>query len=544
MQIHVWNSNVFRAGKVERGLRPNDAEPRLAVSRTIPRSGSATDTPRCRKKRKVHARTGARMADLPCQSTSGRRMPLSEDTALLVRQPDSSLDTLRTKCVYVLSVVKDDREPFGPDWFYDGIPARLGHAHCVDLASIALMISSQYEMRWPGVTLTACLTALHQALGTLREHMARRAHCREVDDATLQTVALLAPFEANKGEHNLLIPAHIDGLVTFLTGRAQPWGETSRQIMDYFCCDMMVYSVVKGTASPLETLSVWRAPQNSNFLDTNSRLRAVRVELCIRLPRLVALVRATREETSKGELCSPVAAHALFEQAIVAAQAVLDVRDEQAEREAMQSLKIISTSNPRIASFNTRSYVFQDAQHWDSLAAYWQTRTCALRLSCALAYIATSKTAATAALLEAYTQSGISPAAKTEMQLVITSRHLLRSAQFASTLRRTKRQRVHAQGLIHLWGACRDLARAIVDDAVDIPHAARLKTLRDFLLDATTMSLKIPRDFIGDSDMDDAAELFVGGPIRGAYARLYGWTGRREHQRDEPPSSTGRCFPY
>jgi hypothetical protein len=540
MQVHVWNSNVFRAGKVERGARANGAEPRLDLGRTLLRHDSVVDTSRYRKKRKIHARMSAWAADPPCQSTSGRRTPLSDEAIPLVRQPNSPLDTLRNRCVHVLSMVKADREPFGPDWFYDGIPARLGHAPCVDLASIALMMSSQYEMRWPGVTLAACLTALHQALSTLREHMAARAHCRQVDDATLQTVALLAPFEANKGEHNLLIPAHIDGLITFLAGRAQPRGETSRQIMDYFCCDMMVYSVVKGTASPLETLSVWKAPPNSNVPDMYSRLRAVRVELCIRLPRLVALVRAAREEISKGELCSPVAAHALSEQAIAAAEALLDVRDDLAEREAMQSLTIISTSHPRIASFCARSYVFQDAQHWDSLAAYWHARTCALRLSCVLAYIATSKTAVAAALLEAYTQSGISPAAKTEMQLMITTRHLLRSAQFASSLRRTKRQRVHAQGLIHLWGACRDLTEIVVDSAVDIPQAAQLKTLRDFLIDATIMSLKIPRDFLGDSDMDDAAELFVGGPIRGAYARLYGWIGLRKLRRDEPSLSTGQ----
>jgi len=96
--------------------------------------------------------------------------------------------------------------------------------------------------------------------------------------------------------------------------------------------------------------------------------------------------------------------------------------------------------------------------------------------------------------------------------------YLLMSAEFSQSLRRQVRQRLRTQSMIVLWGA---LQRETADVGEGME---RSPLLRPWLIECTTKALKALPGFLTSTDMDEAADVFVGGPVVGKLARLWGPT--------------------
>ncbi|KAK5707463.1 hypothetical protein LTR17_020700 [Elasticomyces elasticus] len=301
----------------------------------------------------------------------------------------------------------------------------------------------------------------------------------------MQSVVLLSAVEAEKGDSNLLNASHVEGLTFTLASRATGAPtEVSRSILDHFSFDIMTSCIARGIANPLEKLN--REHFDCRSTDPLAKLTALRIEMCIRIPRLVTLTRLVKAEHAKCD--GKIAISALHQRALTLARELYYLRDIVAEASLRRDVESGS------AWFTKR--------HWTFFTIYMGSlgagEPAALRLK---------GTIFLRSMLEA--------------EVLETGQCLLMSNNRCQSFR-PNRDRLRAQSFILLWGALPSMPKIDIEVESDQACEDRASVLRSRLLESTIQLLQAPQIFFLDTDMDEAAAMLTGGPVRGGYARLYG----------------------
>ena len=411
--------------------------------------------------------------------------------------------------------------------YYQSLPSRIGHEPCLDQTCRAYLAAAQCRAGKGGMTLRTCYAALAKSIDSLQIALREHQQPEGVRDTIIQSIALLAALEVTKGEHNLLNASHLEGIVSSLASRAKgDPTDVSRSLLSYFSCEAMTHSMVKGAASPLEALGAahYQPIGPGSPSDPIHKLNTVRIELSVRLPRLIALTRAVRlaDSGANKPAASKLAVSMLFENALALAEELYHVRDDAAERALRTDIEC-----PGTAFFRKRHFTFSSSVEWEASSMYWHVRFIVLRLC--LVLLASPRAGITDLAdiypnFECYMYQGksvFSPATL-EIEAIRLGQCLLASENIDKH-NRPRRHRLRAQSFIILWGALKDLPQIDIEHEPGPNAVDRCLTLRDRMLEYTVRALRAPQLFFTEADMDEAAEMFIGGPIRGSYARLYGW---------------------
>ncbi|KAK4898189.1 hypothetical protein LTR27_004196 [Elasticomyces elasticus] len=380
------------------------------------------------------------------------------------------------------------------------------HHKCLELTCRAYLAAT--HCRRGTVTLRSCYAALAHAIDGLQATF-EVEHSNGVSDSVMQSVVLLSAVEAEKGDSNLLNASHVEGLTFTLASRATGTPtEVSRSILDHFSFDIMTSCIARGVASPLEKLN--REHFDYRSTDPLAKLTAVRIEMCIRIPRLVALTRLVKAEHAKRD--SKVAISALHQRALTLARELYYLRDIVAEASLRRDVESGS------AWFTKRHWTFSSPSTWEAVSTYWHTRFLVLRLCQTLFFNGIVGAGEPAALR---LKGTIFLRSMLEAEVLETGQCLLMSNNRCQSFR-PNRDRLRAQSFMLLWGALPSMPKIDIEVESDQACDDRASVLRSRLLESTIQLLQAPQIFFLDTHMDEAAAMLTGGPVRGGYARLYG----------------------
>ena len=425
---------------------------------------------------------------------------------VLIHKPQSPEDafTIRT-------VVAIECEGASDAW-YAHMPSRIGHCKTVDLCINALVLGSDCVRGLPGATLSQCYLVLAQAFQSLR--LALSSQEAALSDDLLVSIAALAPVEAVLGRHSLIGHSHLEGLTALITSRPAPARDkitdVTRSILDYYYCDAFITACIRGVASPLEALdSAYYKYPDDTAVTAERKLRALANELYIRLPRLVTLVRAAQLWELKGSL----------EPALLAS-VLLRLKDDLAETELLHrvNVKNNATKSARSASLTNCYFHFQTVADYEAIVSYWEARLMLIRLCWQIHATDTSEPY----LLPLQSQI------QADVRRISSS--LLMSAEYGRTLKVRGRRRLFALSMITVWAPLGQLSAVL-------PVGKDCKSGRDWLLAKTNEAL-VGHTALTARDMDEAAELFVGGAPTGVYAQMYSKYDEREETEVIWPSTS------
>lgn len=375
------------------------------------------------------------------------------------------------------------------DYFGCVIP-RIGHSTCVDLSANALVTANDFNLGVFGVTAHTRLQAIAEAVRALRQALSHAENRVSVD--IVVSIALLSLYRAISGGPNIVNTAHLAGLTAVLTAKPDKIldSEIVQRILDYYCCDASIHASVCGIASPLETLMCAIQDTRSIYATKkHTQLRVLAIQLSIRLPRLVTLAR-------QGE-SDPYA----LAQAFSLLVELLPLKDSAAEDVLLHDVTVSKSRLEKgMCGF---SFQFKSIGDFEAAISYWHAQMSLLRLCYRLHFI-----------IALSTDSGafISPL-KTKSELQALGKNILMSAEHALMLRNTTRKRLFAHAMVTLWGAANDVPGVF---------GVEKNALRAGVLSITNAILRT-KVTMTESDMNEAAELLRGGPIRGVYAELYGY---------------------
>ncbi|KAK5699948.1 hypothetical protein LTR97_006082 [Elasticomyces elasticus] len=326
----------------------------------------------------------------------------------------------------------------------------------------------------------------------------------------MQSVVLLSAVEAEKGDSNLLNASHVEGLTFTLASRATGTPtDVSRSILDHFSFDIMTSCIARGVVSPLEKLN--REHFDYRSTDPMAKLTALRIEMCIRIPRLVTLTRAVLAEHKKRD--GKVAISMLHQRALMLARELYYLRDIVAEASLRRDVECTGS-----AWFTKRHWTFSSPSAWEAVSTYWHVRFLVLRLCQTLFFNGIVGAGEPAALR---LKGTVFLRSMLEAELLETGQCLLMSKNLCQSFR-PNRDRLRAQSFILLWGALPSMPKIDIEVESDQACEDRASVLRSRLLESTVQLLQAPQIFFLDTDMDEAAAMLTGGPVRGGYARLYG----------------------
>ncbi|KAK5686090.1 hypothetical protein LTS10_002204 [Elasticomyces elasticus] len=376
------------------------------------------------------------------------------------------------------------------------------HHKCLELTCRAYLAAT--HCRRGTVTLRSCYAALAHAIDGLQATL-EVEHSNGVSDSVMQSVVLLSAVEAEKGDSNLLNASHVEGLTFTLVSHAigTPT-EVSRS-------DIMTSCIARGVVNPLEKLN--REHFDYRSTDPLAKLTALRIEMCIRIPRLVTLTRLVKAEHAKRD--GKVAISALHQRALTLARELYYLRDIVAEASLRRDVESGS------AWFTKRHWTFSSPSTWEAVSTYWHTRFLVLRLCQKLFFNGIVDAGEPAALR---LKGTIFLRSMLEAEVLETGQCLLMSNNRCQSFR-PNRDRLRAQSFILLWGALPSMPKIDIEVESDQACEDRASVLRSRLLDSTIQLLQAPQVFFLDTDMDEAAAMLMGGPVRGGYARLYGLKG-------------------
>lgn len=423
-----------------------------------------------------------------------------EGTTILIHKPES------TNTLMIVHLIEVLTQEGVVDAWYISLPARIGHNACLDASIAALVMSCWYYRGWPGITLEKYHSAVGNALAALKTAMSTEEGARS--DETLASIAALLPVNGIASRHSLLDPSHLKLVVALLAARppSAPTSDIAKRILQYHFCDSHVMASIQGIASPLENIdrSYYDARDPWSTVTVEMTLRAIGNELCIRLPRLIALVRAA---------CGEYTVEAL-DLAVQLASELLPRKDDAAENEALHLLNVTKTVDSTDNLITHVSFHFKTIAGFEAVLYYWTMQITVLRLCWRLRnyFPATGN------------MNALPTTEQLQSELRRFGHNLLMSVQFARTLRTRKRRRLYAHGLLVCWGTLRDCTDIASGSTVD------LMAVQAWLLSNINMALTGQPTLTGH-DMDEAAELFVGGPLEGIYAELYGQRPRKRAGR-------------
>ncbi len=340
---------------------------------------------------------------------------------------------------------------------------------------------------------------VYRAIGTALEalQVAMSHENAILNDYTLASIAALSPVEAIRIGHTFLVPMHLDGITTLLVSRASlaPLSELAHRILEYHFCDTFVMASIRGVPSSLESVDrIWCESCVTTTPVSERRLRSIGNELCVRLPRLIVL---TRDVLRTAEPLTVSSALSLAEE-------LQQLKNDDAELQFVRQVGIDVPLSP--ADIKVSSYTLQHRtiSSFEAGAYYWMTRISILRLCRRLRLCVGTHSSIYA----------IPSIHELEHQLARCVSYVLMTAQFARTARARKRRRLSGCMLLASWGAVRDCPAVFAS-------IINLYELQSWILNNANKALLPHNGPLTRHDMDEAADLFVGGPLTGVYKALY-----------------------
>lgn len=428
-------------------------------------------------------------------------LPLDGDTGiLLLHAPQSSemavisyaIDTLR-------------QENVEQEWFRH-LPAYYGHAPVLDLAVKAQVQACAYARGAARTTSTDCYHALSLAFDALRVSI-EQSHVQS-HDLILAATALLAPFEGTIKRDGVPTRVHIDGLAAVIAARpaTQAGTEVVRDILDWYAAESSVMVCFQGTLSPFEKIPrAYFTHEGLGCGDSDrAQLMALGNELYVRIPRLVILARALRFQ--------PASRHGLLMDTYKLLQSLLELRDSEAERRVMESATFRLSDNSDTIPPLIQSLHFASVKDYEALACYWQSRLSLLRLERHLhgLFAPWALEKVNTDLRTVILSRSFAPQTS---EICLIAKHLLMSADYAAALPLFRQKHMLAYAMVVVWGATRNTGIQQVAESTN--------SFSELLLLKVNRALNIEPRLVAE-DMDDAADIFIGGERRGRLAKLYG----------------------
>lgn len=397
---------------------------------------------------------------------------------IIIRKPQSPEDAFTFRAVSAIEI-----EGAADSWYHI-LPAHMTQSSLVNLCMRALVFSSEWARGVPGSSLLQCYHALTAALYGVR-HTMSTPH-KMLSDETLVAIAALSPLEGVLGSHALVMPPHLEGVVAIVTSRP-PGTEVSdvtRNILDYCFGDIAVMACMRGCPNPLEQLerSYYELSNPSNA-SAAARLKALACEQTLKMPRLLALVRSLRQR--KGDTAAP---------AIVLANELMNLQDVTAENELLHKVHIRSTREAKDSAISKFSFRFDSVVEYEATIRYWSTRLFLFRIIWRLASLEESSPS----LLD-----NLQPRFDLEAEIRRLASNVLMSSEEARTFKMRGRRRLFALSMISLWGTFDEVPGCL-------PKGVDRLQARSWLRSNTNFALMRYAAFT-NKDMDDAADLFVGG---------------------------------
>jgi hypothetical protein len=411
--------------------------------------------------------------------------------------------------VIIISAVDTLRyEHVEEEWFRH-LPAHVGHTRALDLSIKAIVAACAYSRGVPKLTSGDCYKALMLALNAVQANI-KQSHGTP-DDDLLASTALLAPFEGVIKKHGIPTRLHVEGLAAILAARpaTYPVTQLAREILDYYACEFAVLACIQGTPSPFESVArAYFANDRMGYRDSDrAQLKALANELFIRIPRLVRLVRSLRLQ--------PSPQNQLLLDALKLSKSLLRLHDSQAEGRLFRNVKDRPSSDPDAILPLRQSLDFASVKDFEALAYYWQSRLSLLRLEWRLHGLLMSSDLQ----VDSKDKLGVSfrpsfgPSVNEISWLV---NHILMGSEYAETLRLSKHNRMFAHAMVVVWGVRMDVPGVLGHDQ----DGEGSGSLSDLLLRRVNSALAAKPDLTVE-DMHIAADIFVGGQLRGRFAELY-----------------------
>ena len=311
-------------------------------------------------------------------------------------------------------------------------------------------------------------------------------HCS--DDAPLMAIAALSAVDGVMFQHSLLNLVHLNGLIAVLKSRPPrgPVSEMSRRICEHYLCDVYVAAVMRGVASPFESLNTGLYRLDERYAGSaDMRLRAIGNELTVRLPRLILLVRKACH-LSNSELDGS------FSNAWELANELSTLRDDSSESAMLHGVRVINTTGEQDCKAIKFCYQYNRNRAFRAGVIFWFTRAALLRLRLRLCSH------------QADSCSTLSVQLASELQQCVSN--LVMSAPYARRLALRTIHRMFAHIMLVCWGGLRDCPEAVPRCAKDS------EALFAWLLANANRSH--PTDApMTSTDMDRMAETFAGGPL-------------------------------
>ncbi|KAH7113200.1 hypothetical protein B0J11DRAFT_541647 [Dendryphion nanum] len=320
----------------------------------------------------------------------------------------------------------------------------------------------------------------------------------------LASTALLAHFEAGIRKNGIPTRLHVEGLAAILTSRpaTYPVTQLAREIFDFHACDSAIMACIQGVPSPFERVArAYFANNRIGYSDCDrAQLKALGTELFIRIPRLVGLVRSLRLQ--------PAPENILLLDALRLTESLLSLRDPQAEGRLLRNIKVNTSDDTGAASPLWQNLYFVSVDDFEALAYYWQNRLSLLRLEQRLHNVQPNITDEP----EVHFRSSFGSRTNEMFRLMES---ILLCADYAETLSLRKHGRMFARAMIVVWGVIMDIRLGLIQDG------EWTSTMPEQVLRSANTALAVKPDFTIE-DMDNAADIFVGGQPKGRFVELYG----------------------
>jgi hypothetical protein len=324
----------------------------------------------------------------------------------------------------------------------------------------------------------------------------------------LASTALLAHFEGALRKHGIPSRLHVDGLAAILTARSAtfPVTQLAREILDYHASDSATKACIKSLPSPFENVArqYYAIDSTSSGENGVARLKALGIELLIRFPRLLGLVRSLRTQARP------------WYQLIRDAKTLTVKASPALELDASidHSFHFASIDHSFHFASIDHSFHFASIDDFEALIYYWQSRLALLRLDHQIVGLITSCNCQCNAIDELVHPPAANERQNDMFRLVI---NILMCADYVAALPLRKHDRLFAHAMVAVWGVTKDMSMKLGyiegQESIGLSH--------EWLLRIVNRTLAEKPDLTAD-DMNIAAEIFVGGKPRGRYAELYG----------------------
>ena len=381
-------------------------------------------------------------------------------------------------------------------------PSRIGEYKSVDSAARALTAARRSIRTRDDVALNEAYREYNESVKVLRTSL-------DLSDATLLTVALLFLFEGLLRNRLHACVTHQKALTDILVARprSQETSDFARAVLYTSTAWAFRFSMVYGTTSPFDE-ERWRGLEPADWgiiLPRHiSRLMCLNYQLFLRLPRLIAQVRALRTE----------AMDASVDAAIELIQALLLLEDAEAESQVLHRVHIVLTRDRLHRGIAPYSFQYNNVEEHKAALQYWENRLLLINLCFKLISLPS---------VLAYYKNEQLPfdleKLRSDQQRMAINVFMSRQSAFGLGLYNVQ----VPQAFTGCWGA---MAQIQGSTLCGMPT----EFLREFILDQVSASYaswsnQFPK--LTSQDMDDLSDIFQGGPITETLRRRYSF-GRQD----------------